>query len=223
MIDGVSSVTDTSSTAGLSASPQVSQQEFLTLFIEQLKNQDPLSPLQPDQLTAQLAQFSSLEQLTGINTRLDTLAGATRQTTNSSLLGLLGKQVSVTGGQLVIHGGQVPKARYELDESAERVTATVRDAAGKAVRVLDLGAQAAGPHELEFDGRDGNDQVLPDGRYTLEVGAQARGAKAPTPVSLTTFALVNGVDLVGDPPALLVGDTRIPLDEVREVRPAPTD
>src|SRR5262245_6854574 len=84
--------------AGLSANQQISQQQFLTLFIEQLKNQDPLSPLQPDQLTAQLAQFSSLEQLTGINTRLDALAGTAKQTTSSTLLALLGKQVRVDDG-----------------------------------------------------------------------------------------------------------------------------
>ena len=224
MIDAVSAIDSAkAATAGLAPSQQVSQQQFLTLFIEQLKNQDPLSPLQPDQLTAQLAQFSSLEQLTGINTRLDGLAGAMKQTTSSALLGLIGKQVSVDNGRLVIRDGHTPRATYGIDERAERVTVTVRDGSGKAVRVLDLGPQTAGTHEFTFDGKDGDGQVLADGTYRLEIAALAPGAQAPTPVSLKTFALVDGVDLEGDPPALLAGDTRIPLDEVREVRDAQPD
>ncbi len=204
--------------AGLSANQQISQQQFLTLFIEQLKNQDPLSPMQPDQLTAQLAQFSSLEQLTGINTRLDSLTDATKQTTSSSLLGLLGKQVQVDDGTFVIHDGQVPAANYTLDARADHVKVSVLAADGHAVRVYDLGAQDAGAHDLVFDGRDQNGGLLPDGTYTLEIAAQAPGAQAPTPVSLTTFATVQGVDLGADPPVLLAGDARIPFDHVKQIR-----
>lgn len=224
MTDAISALRDkdaadtAAKAAALSANQQISQQQFLTLFIEQLKNQDPLSPLQPDQLTAQLAQFSSLEQLTGINTRLDTLAGATKQTTSSALLGLLGKEVRADDGTLVIRGGKVPAASYALDGQAEHVKVTVRDQDGNVVRALDLGAQAPGAHELTFDGKDANGNVLTDGTYQLVVAAQAPGGKAPTPVTVTTFAVVDGVDLDADPPVLLVGDARIPYDQVKEIR-----
>ena len=226
MSTAISSVTDAnksvqsvqSATAGPSGNQQISQQQFLTLFIEQLKNQDPLSPLQPDQLTAQLAQFSSLEQLTGINTRLDTLTGATKQTTSSALLGLLGKEVQVDGGKLIMKDGKGSRTSYTLDERAEHVKVTIRDSAGKSVRVLDLGAGEAGAHEFTFDGKGDDGNVLADGTYQLAITAQAAGAQAPTPVSLTTFALIDGVDLNGDSPALLAGDTRIPLDQVHQVR-----
>jgi flagellar basal-body rod modification protein FlgD len=218
MIDAVSSTSGQHAAAGaLASGAQVSQQQFLTLFIEQLKNQDPLSPLQPDQLTAQLAQFSSLEQLTGINTRLDALAGTAKQTTGSAMLGLLGKQVSIDGGRLPISGAKAPRVDYRLTEAAERVTATVRDADGRPVRVVDLGAQEAGAHAFAFDGRDGTGALLADGSYGVEIVATARGAKVPTPVSLTTLATVDGVDLGSDPPVLLVGGERIPLDQVHEV------
>jgi flagellar basal-body rod modification protein FlgD len=211
------SVAASTTKAGSSTSPQISQQQFLTLFIEQLKNQDPLSPMQPDQLTAQLAQFSSLEQLTGINTRLDTLAGSAKQTTGSAMLALLGKQVSIDGGRLAISHGHVPTATYQLAQAAEKVTATVRDADGKAVRVVDLGAKGAGQQTFIFDGKDGQGQTLVDGTYALEITAAAKGDKAPTPVSTQTLATIDGVDLESDSPALLVGGTRVPLDQVREV------
>lgn len=225
MIDAVSGTGSAAAAtkAGLTHNQQINQQEFLTLFIEQLKNQDPLSPLQPDQLTAQLAQFSSLEQLTGVNTRLDTLASAAKQTTGSALLNLLGKQVSVDGGQLPITGGQVPPVTYQLAQASGRVTATVRDVAGEAVRVMDLGAQAAGAQTFTFDGRDGLGQPLADGVYRLEITAAVPGAKAPTTVPLQTLATVDGVDLGADPPTLLVGGQRIPFDQVREVHePGPS-
>jgi len=207
-----------SSSGGLSPNQQINQQQFLTLFIEQLKNQDPLSPMEPDQLTAQLAQFSSLEQLTGINTRLDTLTGATKQTTSSALLGLLGKQVEVDDGTLVMHGGQAPKASYALDAGADKVTATIRNAQGDVVRVVDLGRQDAGTHDFTFDGKGDDGNPLADGSYKLEIDALAPGAKAPTQAAVTTFATVDGVDLDGDPPALLAGGARIPFDQVKQVR-----
>jgi flagellar basal-body rod modification protein FlgD len=218
MIDAVSAGrNDAAASGALGANQQISQHQFLTLFIEQLKNQDPLSPLEPDQLTAQLAQFSSLEQLTGINTRLDSLTGSIRQSTTSAMLSLLGKQVSIDGGKLVVREGEEARATYQLDAAAE-VSATVRDAGGTVVRVLDLGTQTAGAHELLFDGEDADGQQLADGTYRLEIAALAPGAKAPTPVSAQTFAVVDGVDLEGDPPTLLVGGSRIPLADVREVR-----
>jgi flagellar basal-body rod modification protein FlgD len=212
------STAPTADAGTLGKNQQINQQQFLTLFIEQLKAQDPLSPMQPDQLTAQLAQFSSLEQLTGINTRLDTLADATKQTSSSALLSLLGKEVQVDGGQLAIRDGHVPRISYTLDDAASAVSVSILDKDGKAVRVMRLGAQDAGAHDVDFDGKGDDGQVLADGSYKVAIGALAPGAQAPTDVPVTTFATVDGVDLEGDPPALLVGDARIPLDKVHEVR-----
>src|SRR5207237_10796020 len=96
------SVTATATPGGLPKSQTVGQQQFLQLFIAQLQHQDPLSPLEPDQLTAQLAQFSQLEQLTGVNDRLDKLAGQSKDTGGAALLNLLGKRVSFDGGTLMV-------------------------------------------------------------------------------------------------------------------------
>jgi flagellar basal-body rod modification protein FlgD len=202
----------------LPANQQIDKQEFLTLFLEQLKNQDPLSPLAPDELTAQLAQFSSLEQLTGINTRLDALAGSAKQNTTAALLGMMGKEVTFDGSRIGVKSGQAPEVRYALEGRAEKVTATVRAAAGQVVRTVDLGAQGAGEHVFRFDGRSGAGALVADGTYRIEITTAATGAEAPTPLSLLATAPVDGVDLGGDTPALLVGGRRLALDEVREVR-----
>ncbi len=200
---------------------QINQQQFLTLFIQQLKNQDPLSPLQPDQLTAQLAQFSSLEQLTGINTRLDTLNGTGKQTTSSTLLGLIGKQVGFDGGTLTLKGGSAGPASYTLTQAAAKVIATVKAADGSVVRVVDLGAQQPGRHSFQFDGKSTAGAALADGDYRVEVATSTADGTQSTSVPLVTSATVDGVDLSSDPPALLVGGERVTFDKVHEVHDVP--
>ena len=211
------SVTATTTPGGLPKSQTVNQQQFLQLFVAQLQHQDPLSPLEPDQLTAQLAQFSQLEQLTGVNDRLDKLAGASKDSGGAALLNLLGKRVSFDGSTLVVHGGKAPAVHYTVPEAADKVTATVRASDGTAVRVVELGAQGAGEHTFAFDGRGALGTALPDGSYRLEIAASKSGATTPTSLSLLTEATVDGVDLSSDPPSLLVGGNTVSFDQVRQV------
>ena len=221
-LGGVSStllqnVTATATPGGVPKNQAVDQKQFLQLFIAQLQHQDPLSPLEPDQLTAQLAQFSQLEQLTGVNDRLDKLAGQSKDSGGAALLNLLGNRVSFDGSTLVVQGGKTPTVRYAVPESADKVTATVRSSDGTAVRVVDLGAQGTGQHTFAFDGKGALGTVLPDGSYRLEIAASKKGQTTPTSFSLLTEATVDGVDLTADPPALLVGGNTISFDQVRQV------
>lgn len=224
MIQGVSSslVDSVNSAAAPSTAPPpkaetISQSEFLRLFVAQLQHQDPLSPMEPNELASQLAQFSSLEQLTTVNSHLEQLTGASKQSTTAALLGLIGKQIRFDGSQLAVSGGSAPEVRYTLAERAENVAATIRGADGSVVRVVDLGPQAAGERTFRFDGKDANGRTLPDGSYRVEMAATMPGARVPTALDLVVDARVDGVDLSGDPPALLVGTERVPLDKVREV------
>ena len=226
MTDGVASAIGQSAAAaatqaGTSPRPEtINQAQFLQLFVAQLQHQDPLSPLEPDQLTAQLAQFASLEQLTGINTRLDKLGTTSGQSTGSGLLPLLGRQVTFDGSRLALKDGKAAPVSFTLDGPADKVTASVRTAGGTAVRTVELGAQGAGPHTFQFDGKDAAGTSLPDGSYQIEIAATAPGAKAPTTLDLLTTGTVDGIDLTADPPVLMVGSLRLSLDQVREVRPA---
>jgi flagellar basal-body rod modification protein FlgD len=206
-----------SATPAASSSKTISQDDFLKLFVAQLQHQDPLSPLEPNDLTAQLAQFSSLEQLTGINTRLDTLTGVSQQTNDGALIGLLGRRVSFDGSHVTLASGKASAVEFTLDRPATAVTATVRAADGTTVRVVELGAQAAGKQSFTFDGRNAEGVALPDGTYGIEINALAQGDKTPTSVSLLATGTVDGIDLVSDPHVLLVGGVRVPLDQVREV------
>jgi flagellar basal-body rod modification protein FlgD len=200
----------------------ITQNEFLRLFVAQLQHQDPLSPLEPNELTAQLAQFSSLEQLTGINQRLDNLADVSKKSTDTSVFGLIGRTVTFDGGQLGLVQGKSTPVDYTLTESAD-VSATVRDAKGEVVRQIELGTQGIGPQRFEFDGKNGRGIELADGIYTLEIEALAPGAETPKKLELSTTAAVDGVDLTAEPPVLLAGGVRLTLDQVRQVNAAATD
>ena len=173
MIDPLLAATLNGTTPAPAASPndQISQQQFLTLFIAQLQNQDPLAPLEPEQLTAQLAQMSSLEQLTGINERLDALTAATVGTQATTALGLIGRMVDVETSQLPVKDGAAPSVEYTLSGSAT-VTVDLFDDKGKKVWSKNLGSVNAGEQTLTLD-----DVPLPDGTYRVQVSALAAGAE----------------------------------------------
>jgi flagellar basal-body rod modification protein FlgD len=104
-----------------------------------------------------------------------------------------------------------------MANAADKVTATVKDANGNVIRAIELGSQGAGQHTFGFDGKNAGGTALPDGRYTLEIDASVPGQKTGTSLSLSTLATVDGVDMSADPPAVLVGDQHISIDQVQVV------
>ncbi|HLK11891.1 MAG TPA: flagellar hook capping FlgD N-terminal domain-containing protein [Candidatus Binatia bacterium] len=207
--------TSTSSTSA--TSQPINQQQFLTLFVAQLQNQDPLSPMDPDQLTAELAQFSQLEQLTNINTAMGGLTTTSQQSVDVGLLSLVGKQVQYDGSTITLTNGKAPAVSYTLAQGASDVRATITDSSGTVVRTIDLGGQGAGTHTFQFDGTDGQGVTLADGSYTVALTATGPGGGTPSPVSLVNSGTIDGVDLTSTPPVLLVGGQRITLDQVHGV------
>jgi flagellar basal-body rod modification protein FlgD len=202
--------------AGTTQNQGINQQQFLKLFIEQLKHQDPLAPMEPNELTAQLAQFSSLEQLTGVNTRLDGLSARV----GSSLLNLLDKEVRFEGDRVTLEGGTATSVNYDLDQAVDELKVTVRDANGKTVRTIDLGAQPAGAKDFVWDGKSNDGTTLADGSYRIELTAKAKGSDDELAVPVTMTAKVEGVDFTADPPTLRVNGQDVPLDQILEVRPS---
>jgi flagellar basal-body rod modification protein FlgD len=198
----------------------IDQTQFLQLFMAQLKNQDPLSPLDANDLTAQLAQFSSLEQLTGINTRLDGLTTQTKDQVTNSLIGLLGRDVTFEGNQIGVKGGTADPVHYSLDQQVTDATAVVVDASGKTVRTVDLGALAKGDHDFRFDGKDTNGSTVADGTYRIEITGKVAGSDQPLTVPLQMDGVVDGVDFTSDPPTVTVNGRHVSLEQVRAVHPA---
>ena len=206
------------SSAPVKRNDTLGQTEFLSLLVAQLQNQDPLNPLDSADFSAQLAQFSSLEQLMQINERIAEL-GEDPSTGVPSFdpVGLLGRDVVANGGGVAVAGGDASALEYTLAD-AGKVTIEVRGASGNLISTADLGELGAGTHTLDLDDVSAFAD-LGDGAYTVSVAVQS-GAAAPAAVATRVSGTVTGVDLTTNPPTVRIGELEIPLGDVREVRAA---
>lgn len=201
------------------------KKEFLTLFIRQLQAQDPLNPMDAQQLTAQLAQLTTVEQITNMNEKFDKVVAAAEQGLGPALLNLIGKQVAVAGGQSRVHDEEAAPVKYSFAEDASQVSVTVVDADGTVVReevLTNPAARLAGQHEYQWDGKDAEGEPVDDGVYRVTVTALGADGETALPVTLRSLGTVDEVDLAANPPVFVVGGQRFTIDQLGEVRAAPT-
>ena len=188
---------------------------FLTLLTEQLKNQDPLSPLDSTQFVSQLVQFSSVEQQIAQNRNLESLLNQSAASAATSAVGFIGKQADILGTGADLQNGTAQWS-YSSDPGAASVTILVKDANGKIVYKTD-GEPGPGEHSFIWDGKDNTGVQLPDGHYDLDVSAlDENGNILSTTVS--TSVVITGADFSGPQPALLADGQRIPFADILAVR-----
>jgi flagellar basal-body rod modification protein FlgD len=182
-----SQVTSTGSTGASdsitgSISQTMNKDDFLKLLVTQLQYQDPMSPEDPKDFVAQLAQFSSLEQQINSNTNLENLSKVIQNLQQSQNMAqgvsLLGNTVKGAGNQLTVVGGKALEASYNLPQAAKQVVVGIFDATGRQVAILNLGAQPPGSRSLSWDGRDSQGKQVADGIYSYQVAAQDNSGKA---------------------------------------------
>lgn len=162
-ISGANSKAKTTTTADM-------ENTFLTLLTTQLKNQDPLNPLDNAQVTTQLAQINTVSGIERLNTTLTKLLGAYDSSQAMQSSSLIGKGVLVAGNNLVLSSG-VGGGGIKLDEAADQVTIKVLDASGKVVQSQNLGAREAGVFTFAWDGKNDAGEQLADGAYKFSVEA----------------------------------------------------
>ncbi len=197
------------------ANDVVNRDDFLTLLITQLQNQDPLDPVSSEDFSAQLAQFSSLEQLTEINDKLSALEQPSGAAPSQfEMLSLLGREVDGLGISISVAEGASSSLHFEL-ATAGTVEARVIDGSGQEVATLDLGTLEAGMHEFDLENVVGA-PALSDGEYTVLID-QGNGDQT-LPLQTLVRGRVTGIDFATDPPALLLGETRLALDDVSKIR-----
>jgi flagellar basal-body rod modification protein FlgD len=176
----VTSVTgsNAASTTGSTESSSIFNQQldgnaFLKLFLTQLQYQDPTNPMESYEMASQLAQFSSVEKLANINTNLTALQTSLSTLTNAQMVGLIGKQVVAQANTLQVSGGTASNGQYqfELASGTAKVTITISDENGNAVRTKTIDAQAGGQYQLDWDGLDSSNNKVSDGTYTFAVDA----------------------------------------------------
>ncbi|MFW6112992.1 MAG: flagellar hook assembly protein FlgD [Thermodesulfobacteriota bacterium] len=179
--DKENSQTSTTSLTG-AIGKTMGKEDFLKLLVTQLRYQDPMSPEDPKDFVAQLAQFSSLEQQMNTNQSLQDLGKVFESLTQAQNMAqgvsLLGKTVSGGGNQITVAGGKATTASFTLPTDAKELLVGIFDTSENQVRILDMGAQPAGKVTLAWDGKDGQGKTAADGIYTYQVAAQDTGGKA---------------------------------------------
>jgi flagellar basal-body rod modification protein FlgD len=166
------------------------QDRFLALLVSQLRNQDPLNPMQNSEVTSQLAQINTVNGINKLNETVAKLMGQVDSGKTLQAAAIVGRQVMVPGTSLTLANGE-GSGGFSLGAAADAVTVTIKDAAGVVLHRADLGKQAAGLHKFTWDGVTDGGQNAANGAYTFEIAATA-GGKALTAESLA-LGRVDGV------------------------------
>jgi len=146
------------------------QDRFLKLLVTQLKNQDPLNPMDNAQMTSQLAQMSTVSGIEKLNTTLNTLVDNLGSSQSMQAADMIGKRVLVPGSQLVLKSGTA-FAGINLASDADQVTLKVLDSTGTVIQTQKLGAQKAGVLDIAWDGTTDAGVKAVDGTYKFTVEA----------------------------------------------------
>jgi len=187
---------------------------FLLLLTSQLKNQDPLSPMDSTEFTNQLTQFAQVEQQINLNASLNNLIGLTQQSIVSNAVNYIGKTIEGESSQVPLHDGKL-KAAYGLLADANSVSLVVRDDTGNIV-FSKTGETTKGVHEFLWDGKDSYGTQLPDGSYQISVTSLGADEE-PVENYVTAFGKVTGVTSVNGTTILLIDKVGIPVDKVLSI------
>jgi len=187
------------------------KEDFLTMLIAQLKNQDPLNPMNGSDFAVQLAQFSSLEQLYNANDKLGTLGTSLASLTNAQLTNIIGSEVSAKGNTLTVNGASTSGA-YSLSGDAQKVTVTIYDSKGLPVKTLNADGTKAGLNAFTWDTTN-----VEAGTYTFAVTALGSGG-SPVAASTLLSGTVQGVTIKDGVPYLSVNGQDIAYGDVVSVK-----
>jgi len=186
---------------------------FLQLLTTQLKNQNPLEPLDSNQFTQQLVQFAQVEQQINMNQQLTTLVAMQKATQANTAMSFLGATATVDGATTKLAGGAASWS-FSVDKPSS-ATVTIKAANGE-VAYTGGYPLTAGAQSFKWDGRGNNGVKLPDGEYTLSVTAKD-AAGNNVAVATEVRGVVDSVDLTQTPPTLKIGDQSFTMDRIKQV------
>lgn len=183
--------------AALPASENIlGKDDFLRLLVTQLRHQDPLNPMKSEEFAAQLAQFSSVEQLHNINSNLnnsiETDMLLNQSINNIMATTLIGKSAQAVGNSVALTDDGPVQMHYKLASEAENVTLTIHDSQGRVVKTVELHAQADGTHSFQWNGKDDDGNRLAAGDYTFSVDATDINGNS-VPADTLIVGVITGV------------------------------
>ena len=174
-VDAVTS--GSSATAAAKSSVQESEDRFLKLLVTQMKNQDPLNPLDNAQVTSQMAQLSTVSGIEKLNASLQSMSSAFAASQSLQASSMIGRSVLAPGSSVILQGGSAIGG-FELAQSVDHAVVTIKGAAGNVLHTMDMGAQKAGDVMFQWDGKTDSGTDAVSGSYKFEVSASLGGTKA---------------------------------------------
>ncbi|MDO9053634.1 MAG: flagellar hook assembly protein FlgD [Gallionella sp.] len=217
----INATTDTSNLfapakASTTAAKTVNEQDrFMTLLVAQMKNQDPLNPMDNAQMTSQLAQISTVSGIDKLNTTLQALSDSMAPNQTLQAASMIGHGVMVPGNGVDLANG-LAYGGFELTQPVDGAAVSIYNQAGELVRSIDLGPQSSGLGKWQWDGKDGAGTAMPDGSYTFEVN----GSQGGTSVAATglQFGVVSSVTQSAQGVTLDVGRSAgVALSQVKQI------
>ena len=171
---------------------EAAQDRFLKLLVTQMKNQDPLNPLDNAQVTSQMAQLSTVSGINKLNTSIESLSGMFQSNQLLQASGMIGRGVLAEGSDLLLAGARAIGG-VELPQAADKVIVTIADSAGNVMQTVDLGPQDAGVVSFQWDGATDSGGKATDGAYQFSVKA-VLGDKA-TEAQALALGIVGSVSV----------------------------
>jgi flagellar basal-body rod modification protein FlgD len=214
-----SSSSSTSNTS--SALDALGKDDFLQLLVAKLSNQDPLNPVEDEDFASQLAQYSSLEQLSNMNESLSQSIQwsylLSQTISNTMATSLIGKTVRADSSSVVLETNGSADLAVDLDRAATELTITIADASGETVRTITVKGLDAGDQVITWDGADDGGAQCAAGVYTVTMSAVDGNGNTFTPTSVVegTVSKVTYQDGVA---LLSINGQNIPLSSVIEVK-----
>lgn len=218
MVDAVSST----SSSSIFATQQTTEErldderaQFLTLFLTQLQNQDPTSPMDTNEMTNQLVQFTAVEQQIETNKSLASLVSAQAANTNAAAVNYIGEHVIFNGNNTNLTDAGASWG-YLLEDEADSTTINVFNAAGDLVYSEEGSTGSGERFEFNWDGTDADGEKLPNGPYSIQINALDADNEGVT-AEVEAVGLVTGVVTGEDGPSLMVGKIIVEMNEITRV------
>ena len=174
MIESTQSVADLFSQLGIATQPVVeptdgglTQADFLRLLTTELRYQDPTSPLDSKEFLGQIAQFTTVDGIQGMETALAAMTAAMEQAQILQAASLIGHRALVPGGQFLVDGDANVAGKIDLPVATPDLELVIQDGVGGIVRVIELGAQQAGQVDFDWDGKTGAGAPVVPGVYQI--------------------------------------------------------
>ena len=219
----VSSSTSAASTASTASTANsastMNESDFLNLLVTELKNQDPLNPLSGSEYAAQLAQFSTVEQLSDMNSKMDSYLSDTESIStsinNALAANFVGETVCAKSNAFDYSGSGSVNIGFSADSDAENVTIKVYDSSGSLVKTI-AGTGTAGENSVTWDGTKDDGSTASEGAYTFNVSAADASGSAIGTTGLI-YGTVDAVRYTSNGTVFVVDGQEVSLANVLEI------